>query len=165
MLGSDWVSAAFAHIVYSVETGRTGMEKAWGMPIFDYLAQHPEDAPLFSEAMVGFHGAETSAVVRFEDDGTATVVKDGKIAGTFPLVNMLLVLGFDVYTQDPETTIKVGWDDWQGECWWEGNADQRISRRVNCFSHVAARAEIASAWAWAARDGWVSGRDTSGMSS
>jgi len=40
-------------------------------------------------------------------DGTATVVKDGKVTGTFPLVNILLVLGFDVYTQDPETTIKV----------------------------------------------------------
>lgn len=40
-------------------------------------------------------------------DGSATVVKDGKISGSFPLVNMLLVLGFDVYTQDPETTIKV----------------------------------------------------------
>jgi len=40
-------------------------------------------------------------------DGTATVVKDGKVTGAFPLVNMLLVLGFDVYTQDPETTIKV----------------------------------------------------------
>ena len=40
-------------------------------------------------------------------DGTATVVKEGKVTGTFPLVNILLVLGFDVYTQDPETTIKV----------------------------------------------------------
>lgn len=40
-------------------------------------------------------------------DGMATVVKDGKVDRTFPLVNMLLVLGFDVYTQDPETTIKV----------------------------------------------------------
>jgi outer membrane lipoprotein-sorting protein len=40
-------------------------------------------------------------------DGTVTVVKDGKVAQSFPLVNMLLVLGFDVYTQDPETTIKV----------------------------------------------------------
>jgi hypothetical protein len=40
-------------------------------------------------------------------DGTATVVKDGKVSGTFPRVNMLLVLGFDVYTQDPETTSKV----------------------------------------------------------
>jgi outer membrane lipoprotein-sorting protein len=40
-------------------------------------------------------------------DGTATVVKDGKVTGSIPLVNMLLVLGFDVYTQDPETTIRV----------------------------------------------------------
>jgi len=40
-------------------------------------------------------------------DGTATVVKDGKVSGTFPRVNMLLGLGFDVYTQDPETTSKV----------------------------------------------------------
>jgi outer membrane lipoprotein-sorting protein len=40
-------------------------------------------------------------------DGTATILKDNKIAGTRPLVNMLLVLGFDVYTQAPETTIKV----------------------------------------------------------
>jgi hypothetical protein len=40
-------------------------------------------------------------------DGTATIVKDNKIAGTRPLINMLLVLGFDVYTQAPESTIKV----------------------------------------------------------
>jgi len=40
-------------------------------------------------------------------DGTVTIFKDGKIAGTRPLVNILLVLGFDVYRQDPETTIKV----------------------------------------------------------
>lgn len=37
-------------------------------------------------------------------DGTATTVKDGKVSGTVPLVNMLLVLGFDVYTQDPDIT-------------------------------------------------------------
>jgi outer membrane lipoprotein-sorting protein len=40
-------------------------------------------------------------------DGTATILKDNKIAGNRPLINMLLVLGFDVYTQTPETTIKV----------------------------------------------------------
>jgi hypothetical protein len=40
-------------------------------------------------------------------DGPATILKDGKIVGTRPLVNMLLVLGFDVYRQDPETTIKI----------------------------------------------------------
>lgn len=40
-------------------------------------------------------------------DGTVTIVKDNKIAGTRPLINMLLVLGFDVYAQAPETTSKV----------------------------------------------------------
>jgi hypothetical protein len=40
-------------------------------------------------------------------DGTVTIVKDGKVAGTRSRVNMLLVLGFDVYRQEPQTTIDV----------------------------------------------------------
>jgi outer membrane lipoprotein-sorting protein len=40
-------------------------------------------------------------------DGTLTVFKQGKEAGTRPLINMLLVLGFDVYRQAPETTAQV----------------------------------------------------------
>jgi outer membrane lipoprotein-sorting protein len=40
-------------------------------------------------------------------DGTLTIIKDGKEASTRPRVNMLLVLGFDVYGQAPETTAKV----------------------------------------------------------
>ena len=40
-------------------------------------------------------------------DGTVTAVKAGKISGTRPVVNMLLVLGFDVYRQDPQTTIDI----------------------------------------------------------
>ena len=40
-------------------------------------------------------------------DGTLTLVQTGKEAGSRPLVNMLLVLGFDVYRQTPEATIKV----------------------------------------------------------
>jgi outer membrane lipoprotein-sorting protein len=40
-------------------------------------------------------------------NGDVTIVKDNKVAATRHSVNMLLVLGFDVYRQDPETTIKV----------------------------------------------------------
>src|SRR5437762_2325838 len=40
-------------------------------------------------------------------DGDVTIIKDNKLAGTRHSVNMLLVLGFDVYRQDPEVTIKV----------------------------------------------------------
>src|SRR5271169_6314730 len=32
-------------------------------------------------------------------DGMLTIMKGGKVAGTRPYVNMLLVMGFDVYTQ------------------------------------------------------------------
>lgn len=40
-------------------------------------------------------------------DGVLTVLKADKIDKTLPLVNILLVLGFDVYTQDPAATSKV----------------------------------------------------------
>jgi len=40
-------------------------------------------------------------------DGKITIIKDNKVIRTEKSVNMLLVLGFDVYRQDPEGTIKV----------------------------------------------------------
>jgi outer membrane lipoprotein-sorting protein len=40
-------------------------------------------------------------------DGNVSIIKDNKIAASRHSVNILLVLGFDVYRQDPETTIKV----------------------------------------------------------
>lgn len=44
-------------------------------------------------------------------DGDITIVKDNKVVTTRHDVNMLLVLGFDVYRQDPATTIKVVKDE------------------------------------------------------
>ena len=46
---------------------RPAMEKVFGMPLFDYLAQHPQEAAQFSEAMVGIHGAEPPAVAAAYD--------------------------------------------------------------------------------------------------
>ena len=40
-------------------------------------------------------------------DGKVTIVKANHIDSSRPLVNMLLVLGFDVYCQDPETAIGI----------------------------------------------------------
>jgi len=39
-------------------------------------------------------------------DGDLSVIKDNKVRDTRHSVNMLLVLGFDVYRQDPEITAK-----------------------------------------------------------
>lgn len=35
---------SFGEMLYSVQTSQTGFERAFGMPIFEYLAQHPDDA-------------------------------------------------------------------------------------------------------------------------
>lgn len=73
---------SWEEILYSLETGKTGFEKACGMPLFEYLAQHPEEASYFSEAMVGFHGAEPPAVARAYDfSGTKTLVDVGGATG------------------------------------------------------------------------------------
>lgn len=68
-------------------------------------------------------------------DGKVTVIKDNKVTATRDSVNMLLVLGFDVYRQDPETTIKVvkteGYDlsklredTWEGKRAWVIGAEK-----------------------------------------
>jgi hypothetical protein len=69
-------------MLHSVQTGETGFEKMHGVPVFDYLAQHPEQAAHFSEAMVGFHGAEPPAVAAAYDfSGFRTVVDVGGATG------------------------------------------------------------------------------------
>jgi outer membrane lipoprotein-sorting protein len=40
-------------------------------------------------------------------DGSVTVIKENKVVANVKDINMLLVLGFDVYRQDPEATINV----------------------------------------------------------
>src|SRR5271156_546914 len=40
-------------------------------------------------------------------DGNVTILKNGKVTGSRPLVNMLLVFGFDVYRQQPQATIDL----------------------------------------------------------
>jgi SAM-dependent methyltransferase len=85
--GSPWMQRAWDQFMHSLETGRTGMEKAWGMPFFDYLAQHAEDASLFSETMVGFHSSEAPAVANAYDFSVFKSVVDigggtGNLLGT-----------------------------------------------------------------------------------
>jgi len=82
MTGSNWVGSGFANFFHSLQTGGTGFEKAQGVSFFDYLAQHPEDASVFSEAMIGLHGAEPPAVAAAYDFSMfQTVVDIGGASG------------------------------------------------------------------------------------
>lgn len=80
--GSPWFAGAFDEIVYSLQTGRTAFEKTHGTPVFDYLGRHPDEASLFSETMIGFHGREPPAVAEAYDfSAFGTVVDVGGATG------------------------------------------------------------------------------------
>ena len=81
-LGGDIFTRALDHLHYSVQTGRTSFEKAFGVPLFDWLASHPAEASMFSETMVGLHGAEPPAVAAAYDFAEfGTIVDVGGATG------------------------------------------------------------------------------------
>src|SRR3984885_6383745 len=69
LMASRLMARAMDNLIYSIRTGRPGFEEAFGMPFFDWLASHPEseEASLFSEVMVSYHGAEPPAVASAYD--------------------------------------------------------------------------------------------------
>ena len=81
MAGPTFVRA-FEEIAHSVKTGETGFEKALGKPIFDYFAEHQDEASLFSQSMVGIHGGEPPAVAAAYDFSQfGTIVDVGGATG------------------------------------------------------------------------------------
>jgi hypothetical protein len=60
----------------SVRTGKTAFEKIQGMPVFDFLGQHPEEASLFNETMIGVHGGEPPAVAEAYDFSKLKTIVD-----------------------------------------------------------------------------------------
>src|SRR5262249_405439 len=66
----------------------TGMEKAHGLGVFEFLARDPEEASHFNAAMIGFHGDEPAAVAAAYDfAGVGTLVDVGGGSG-----NLLITL-------------------------------------------------------------------------
>jgi hypothetical protein len=81
-MGGSWAWRAWQEFPHSVQTGGTAMEKAHGIGVFDYLAQHPQDASNFSKAMVAIHGDEAAAVAEACDfSGFGTIVDVGGATG------------------------------------------------------------------------------------
>lgn len=75
-LASPMMLRGWEHLLHSVQTGKSGVEQSLGMPLFDWLAKHPEEASLFSETMVSFHGAEPPAVAEAYDFSPMTTIVD-----------------------------------------------------------------------------------------
>ena len=84
-----WAWNAFGEMGYSVESGKSAFTKVYGMPPFQWLSSQPEEAALFGETMIGFHGAEPPAVAEAYDFSEfRTVVDVGGSTGNM-LVHIL----------------------------------------------------------------------------
>lgn len=90
MLAGPWMWQATGEFLHSVKTGESGTEKAFGQPLFDLLTTEPEQASVFNEAMIGFHGAEPPAVAAAYDfSGIRKLVDVG--GGTGNLLTTILL--------------------------------------------------------------------------
>jgi hypothetical protein len=67
---------AWGELLYSVETGKVAFDKLYGMPVFEFLSENPEQAKVFDAAMVGIHGRETSAMTDAYDFSDIGVLAD-----------------------------------------------------------------------------------------
>ena len=75
-LASDWCANGFGELLYSIQTGKSGVEKHLGMPVFDWFGKNPEMASLFSETMIGVHGEEPAAVAAAYDFSKMKTIVD-----------------------------------------------------------------------------------------
>jgi hypothetical protein len=83
--GSQWAMAvmmgdehyhAWGDLLESVRTGQTAFDRLYDQPIFDYLAEHPEQAQVFDAAMTSIHGRETQAMLDAFDLSGVNVLAD-----------------------------------------------------------------------------------------
>ncbi len=51
MLGDEWSIKAYAHMADCIRTGGDGITMAYGKQVFEYFADHPEQAETFQKAM------------------------------------------------------------------------------------------------------------------
>jgi O-methyltransferase domain len=76
IMGGEIVTRSLDHLLDSVQTAETGFQKAFGMPVFDWLAGHQAEAPLFNDTMVGIHGMEPAAVAAAYDFSRFQTIAD-----------------------------------------------------------------------------------------
>ena len=75
-MAGQWMWQAWEAFPSTVKTGTPAMDMVFGMPAFDWLAQHPDEARRFSETMVAVHGAEPPAVAAAYDFSSCGSIVD-----------------------------------------------------------------------------------------
>jgi hypothetical protein len=76
IIRGEWMYRAFADLLYSVRTGQPAFDQIYGMGLFQYLAQQPEAAEIFNQAMTasGASGGNSAIAAACDLSGIRTVV-------------------------------------------------------------------------------------------
>ena len=76
----DFTYVPYGQLIYSIETGKTGREKVFGVDSFEYLKQHPDQVRIFDDAMTNMSavlGPPIAAAYDFGQWGSITDVGGG----------------------------------------------------------------------------------------
>ncbi len=83
--GSQWALAvmmgevgyhAWGDLLECIRTGGTAFDRVHGKPLFEYLAEHPDQSATFDAAMTSVHGRETMAMLDVFDFSQIKVLAD-----------------------------------------------------------------------------------------
>jgi hypothetical protein len=78
MGGREWHGQGWSHLEYCVRTGKQALDRIYGMPVFEFLKQHPEEARIFDETMTGLSTIDGPAVTdAYAFDGIRSIVDVG----------------------------------------------------------------------------------------
>ncbi len=67
---------AWRELLHGVQTGALPFDHVHGLPIFEFLRQHPEEDRVFSESMASISGPENDAIARAYDFGRFQTLVD-----------------------------------------------------------------------------------------
>ena len=62
MHGTEWHARGWSRLDYCVKTGKQAMDEVYGMPLFQFFAQRPEEAKVFNQAMSDYSSLDSPAV-------------------------------------------------------------------------------------------------------
>ena len=112
-----WISRAATEFPRIVASGENGMQLAFGMPVFEFLTQNPQESASFNRAMIATAGAEPGAVAEAYDfSGVRRLVDVGggigtllaTVLGRYPLAQGVLFDRPDVIDEARTTLAEHG---------------------------------------------------------
>jgi O-methyltransferase domain len=78
MGGREWHGRGWSHLEYCVRTGKQAVDQIYGVPIFEFFKQHPEEAQIFDDTMTGLSTIDGPAVAdAYVFDGIRSIVDVG----------------------------------------------------------------------------------------